>query len=92
MKLQFDAQQQYQVDAVSAVVDIFDGHRLEQPEFAVIQAAEGTGLFEGQVQTEMGIGNHLSITDETLRKNIRSIQQRNEIEISNPDVDRKSVV
>ena len=86
MKLQFDAQQQYQVDAVSAVVDIFDGQRLEQPEFAVIQAAEGTGLFEGQVQTEMGIGNHLSITDETLRKNVRSIQQRNEIEISNPDV------
>jgi restriction endonuclease len=34
MKIQFDAQQQYQLDAVSAVVDIFDGQPLEQPEYA----------------------------------------------------------
>jgi type III restriction enzyme len=30
MKIQFDAQQQYQLDAVAAVVDIFDGQPLQQ--------------------------------------------------------------
>lgn len=85
MKIQFDAQQQYQLDAVSAVVDIFDGQPIEQPEFAIIQAGKGTGLFEGHVQTDMGIGNRLSINADNLRNNVRAIQDRNEIEISNPD-------
>ncbi len=85
MKIQFDAQQQFQLDAVSAVVDLFDGQPLEEPEFAVIQAGQGTGLFEGQVQTDMGIGNRLSVTAESCRKNVRAIQDRNEIEVSNQD-------
>ena len=33
MKIKFDAQQQYQIDAVSAVVDIFDGQPLHQGDF-----------------------------------------------------------
>ena len=36
MKIQFDAQQQYQLDAVAAVVDIFDGQPLQQPEYSVV--------------------------------------------------------
>ena len=32
MKIQFDPKQQYQLDAVAAVVDVFDGQPLEQPE------------------------------------------------------------
>jgi type III restriction enzyme len=40
MKIQFDSQQQYQLDAVKAVVDVFDG----QP------------LAEGQFETSLGIG------------------------------------
>ena len=85
MKIQFDAQQQYQLDAISAVVDIFDGQPLEQPEFAVIQSREGAGLFEGQAQTETGIGNRLAITADDLRRNVRDVQARNEIEIHDPE-------
>jgi type III restriction enzyme len=86
MKIQFDAQQQYQIDAVTAVVDIFDGQPLEQPDFAVIETAQGTGLFHGQTQTEIGIGNRLSIADHELGKNVRAIQARNEIQINDPKV------
>lgn len=81
MKFQFDGQQQYQLDAVSAVVDIFDGQPLEQPEFAVLQTGQGVGLFEGQLQTEIGVGNRLVVTADSLLKNVRSIQERNEIEV-----------
>lgn len=90
MKIQFDAQQQYQIDAVSAVVDIFDGQPVEQPEFAIIQARQGSGLFEGQVQTEIGVGNRLSITADNLRKNVRAIQYRNDIEVSEPNAGLES--
>lgn len=30
MKIQFDSQQQYQIDAVNAVLDVFDGQPLAQ--------------------------------------------------------------
>jgi len=82
MRIQFDAQQQYQIDAVSAVLDIFNGQPLELPDFSVIQATERSGLFEGQVQTEIGVGNRLLITPDDLRKNVKAIQARNEIEVA----------
>lgn len=79
MKIQFDAQQQYQLDAISSIVDIFEGQPLDQPEFAVVKVGEGTGLFEGQAQTEIGVGNRLSLSAEELAHNTRQVQERNDI-------------
>src|SRR6266511_3043775 len=84
MKIQFDPKQQYQLDAVSAVIDIFEGQPLEQPEFAVIHQQEGVGLFQGQTQSELGVGNQVTINADDLRKNVRAVQERNDIEISDP--------
>jgi type III restriction enzyme len=85
MKIQFDPKQQYQLDAVSAVVDIFEGQPLEQPEFSVIHQQEGVGLFQGQTQSELGLGNQVTINADDLRKNVRTVQERNDIEISDSD-------
>lgn len=82
MKIQFDAQQQYQLDAVAAVVDLFDGQPLLQPEYSVVYQQGDSGLFAGQVQTEIGMGNRLALSDDGLRKNTRVIQERNEIEVA----------
>ena len=87
MKIQFDAQQQYQLDAVAAVVDIFDGQPLQQPEYSVVYQQGDSGLFAGQVQTEVGVGNQLLLSDDLLRRNTRTIQERNEIDVAAVDAE-----
>jgi type III restriction enzyme len=83
MKLQFDANQQYQLDAVAAVTDLFDGQPQGAPEFSVIKVGDWGGLFAGQAQTELGVGNHLLLAPGTLLANTRVVQARYDIEIAN---------
>jgi type III restriction enzyme len=68
MKIKFDAQQQYQLDAVAAVAELFDGKPLQQPEYSVVYQQGDSGLFEGQVQTEVGVGNRLLLSEDFLQK------------------------
>ena len=82
MKIQFDPKQQYQLDAVNAVVDLFDGQTLEKPDFSVIFQTMDTELFAGQAHSELGVGNHLVIGKERLLQNLRAAQERNDLELS----------
>lgn len=84
MKLQFDPNQTFQIDAVSAVVDLFDGQPQSAPEYSVIKTGEIGSLFAGHEQTELGLGNRLLLADEKLRDNLRLIQMRNDIEVADP--------
>ena len=42
------------------------------------------GLFAGQQQTELGVGNQLLLAEEKLLANTRAIQTRNDIEVADP--------
>src|SRR5450759_2153200 len=76
MKLKFDPSLQYQQDAVSAVVGAFEGQPFVQTGAMAFQSLQIGGLF----QTELGLGNRISISDEDILANVRAVQEANEIE------------
>jgi len=90
MKIKFDAQQQYQLDAVSAAVDIFDGQPHDTQNFTSYIIEKSLPLFRDQPLTTPGIGNQLLLSAEKLRENVRKIQERNEIDIPDPAADLES--
>lgn len=73
MKLHFDSNQSYQNDAIKAITDIFEGQPLNGGdfEFSIFQA--------GALHSENGFGNNLSISEEQIWENVKSIQSANEI-------------
>jgi len=75
VKLHFDAQQPYQLDAIGAVVDLFAG----QP------AAAGSfewqaNLIEPELLDSLGVGNSLLLTDARLLANLQVVRQRNKLD------------
>jgi hypothetical protein len=53
VKIQFDPNQSFQLDAVAAVTDLFDGQPQGAPEYAVISLGQMEGLFAGQDRSEL---------------------------------------
>jgi len=85
LKLQFDADQQFQINAVAAVADLFEGQPQGAPEYAVINVSGMGGLFAGQEQTELGVGNRMLLSEDSLLANTRTVQAHNEIEVAQPN-------
>ncbi len=75
MKLQFDANLEYQEQAISSVVDLFKGQTQKQSNFTVslYNKMEGQGTFF----TSTGIGNKLELDEEDILENLKEVQLRN---------------
>lgn len=85
MKLKFDPNQQYQIDAVNAVVDLFEGQPLVQGGFES-RVSYKHGMFE---LDELIVSNNLSLAPETLIENLHNIQDKNNLnksEVTNPAI------
>ena len=81
MQLQFDANQQFQIDAINSIVDLFDGQPQAEPTFSIIKLDPSGDLLSGFEQTDLGVGNRLLLSEDTLRANLRTVQQRNGISV-----------
>lgn len=79
MKIQFDANLDYQRDAIESVTGVFAGQEICQTNFTVapLQSWEEGSLFHGTLEDTLGIGNRLRLLDEDLHANIRKIQLQN---------------
>lgn len=81
MKFKFDANQEYQLDAINAVVDIFEGQILKQGDFEVtLQKAFSLPFSQETYKgNEFGFGNNLVVDDDTFNSNVKAVQKRNNI-------------
>ncbi|MDF7225051.1 type III restriction-modification system endonuclease [Proteus mirabilis] len=79
MKIQFDANLDYQRDAIESVTGVFAGQEICQTNFTVapLQSWEEGSLFYGIQEDALGIGNRLRLLDEDIHANIRKIQLKN---------------
>lgn len=90
MKLKFDSTQDYQIQAVNSFIDLFDGQPLNQGDYSIeINAKAGIGQQLSIIQTELGIGNHLAIDEDTILKNLHNIQERNDLDPT-PEIEFKN--
>lgn len=87
MKLQWDPNQNFQLDAIAAIADLFEGQPQDAPEYSVVDLGEEGSLLSGHDQTELGVGNRLLLDEEELRKNLRAIQERNDIAVLDESVE-----
>jgi type III restriction enzyme len=78
MKLHFEPDLGYQKRAIEAVADLFRGQEINRTEFTVTrQEAGGLQGELGLVESELGIGNRLTLLDDEIVTNLKDIQLRN---------------
>jgi type III restriction enzyme len=84
MKLKFDPNQQFQADAINAVVDLFDGQPQDAGNFLTKlqerDVAEGLKLLK---LDEVGaVGNNLVLDKEAVLQNLQNVQNRNGLQVN----------
>lgn len=78
MKLHFEPDLDYQKRAIEAVADLFRGQEINRTEFTVTrQDAGGLQGELGLVESELGIGNRLTLLDDEIIANLKDIQLHN---------------
>ena len=72
MKIKFDADQQFQKDAIQSVVDLFEGQTVKKSHFTI---SLDNQLSMGE--TDLGFANKLDLHEDEILKNAQIVQLRN---------------
>jgi type III restriction enzyme len=75
VKLHFEPNQQFQLDAINAVTGLFEGQLLNCSDMDL--------LFADPLFQEAGIGNRLMLDDEQILQNVKAVQKSNSLTVSN---------
>ena len=77
MKLHFEPNLDYQLQAIEAVCDLFRGQEICRTEFTVALDPADRQMRMGFAQNDLGIGNRLQLLNDELLGNLEDIQLRN---------------
>jgi type III restriction enzyme len=77
MKLHFEADLDYQLQAIEAVCDLFRGQEICRSEFTVMMQAARSAMPGYEEPSQASVGNHLVLPDDEILANVQAIQQRN---------------
>ena len=76
MKLHFEPNLDFQLQAIEAVCGLFHGQEVCRTEFTVTRSAAGQMFLPG-TESDLGVGNRLTLLDDEVLKNLGDIQLRN---------------
>jgi len=76
MKLHFEPNLDYQLQAIDAICDLFHGQETCRTEFTVTHDAADLQVRMAFAQNDLGIGNRLTLLDDELLSNLHAIQLR----------------
>jgi len=76
MKLHFEPNLDYQVQAIDAVCDLFNGQEICRTEFTVTRDASDGQTRMAFAENDLGIGNRLTLLDDEILANLNAIQLR----------------
>ena len=77
MKLHFEPDLDFQLQAIEAVCDLFRGQEVCRTEFTVTPASSGAQAQLAFAENDLGVGNRLTLLDEEILKNLKDLQLRN---------------
>jgi type III restriction enzyme len=76
MKLHFEPNLDYQLEAIEAVCDLFRGQEVCRTEFTVTRDTASPQASLAFAASDLGIGNRLTLLDDEILKNLNDIQLR----------------
>lgn len=78
MKLHFDSNQNYQLEAIQSVIGLFEGQPINKGDFEFSLSNEGSGM----LMSELGFRNNLLLSNDQILENLHSVQRKNNISVS----------
>lgn len=84
MKIRYDSQQPFQLQAINAVTAIFEGQPSDAEAFSTVLQTRAVSGSQAGLFNEIGaVGNNLLLDEDSILENVRHIQNENGIEPSN---------
>ena len=83
MKLHFEPNIDYQIEAIEAVCDLFRGQEVCRTEFTITRDPADAQMSLEFTQNDLGVGNRLTLLDEDLLTNLHAVQLRHRLAPSN---------